>query len=742
MLMRYELRKLLSGRLKWLLLLIFAANFVIYYLYLIPVSPVKEEQELYEQMVNRTGDRTILEQELSAVESQIDALEEEAVQRLKNGETDYVLSEEEEIYSNVIYKLQEEYREVLGFYSFVDEVGERSQNLLSFSIFSREGSFSKKNIEKTAEVFEAMKGVEAEPQDGRGLERMQDFPLTDILLLVAVGMISFQVFGMEGRSGMQKLLNTTVHGGKRLRSVKVSAVSICIILYALILYGSNMWQTGTFVGLPDAGAEIHGIMEFRNIPFPCTVGTYLLLTLLWKAAAACVVGMLFQAVIYRMNGAKAAWIILGIGAALSFLCWFYLPENPVMKIFRYLNLIGIFDTGEIIGNYQNLNLFTYPVELRSAATVLAALVFILCAGITVLLPPSEFRMPERRRKRTVRRKCSDSIFFYECFKNLSKQKVWLIFAVLLFYAVYTGINTAGETEYLSKQDYGYEQLAKQFIGQKGSELEKSMEELARRQDFTSSEEAMAVQRVLAQGKDVLENGGGEARFVSERSWQKVFFDKDVELTNLLLYVLCIAFSVSGMFQFEIRSRMKRLIRRPTVRSGGVFWSKLGVACMESALYGTVLWAGTYSSLLIKYKELEGLAWPACSLPEFRDFHAGITIAGALGIVFIQRVLSAVLIGLVLFFVAQIVTVPAYFIAVAAVGFLLPAAVLLVANMEYMNPLIKLLKGSVEPFLRYIYLFSSWFSVRQQYPALLYPALCAAAALLVWAGVVRWKENGA
>ena len=268
-----------------------------------------------------------------------------------------------------------------------------------------------------------------------------------------------------------------------------------------------------------------------------------------------------------------------------------------------------------------------------------------------------------------------------------------------------------------------------------------MEELAGRQDFTSSEEAMAVQRVLEQGADVLENGGEEARFVSERSWGKVFFDQDVELANLLLYVLCIAFSVSGMFQFEIRSRMKRLIH-PTVKNGRVFWSKLGVACMESALYAAVLWAGTYISLLIKYKDLEGLAWPACSLPEFRDFPAWITIAGALAIVFIQRIISAVLTGVILFLAAQIVTVPAYFIAVAAVGFLLPSAVLLIANMDYINPLIILLQGSVEPFLRYIYIFSSWFSVRQQYPMLLYPALCAGAVLLVWAGSVRWKESGA
>ena len=101
----------------------------------------------------------------------------------------------------------------------MDDVEDRSRNLLSFSIFSKEGSFSKRNIEKTAEDFAGMRGVEAEPQDGAGVERMQNFPLTDVLLLVAGGMLSFQIFGTEGRSGMQKLLNTRVRGGEEVRLV-------------------------------------------------------------------------------------------------------------------------------------------------------------------------------------------------------------------------------------------------------------------------------------------------------------------------------------------------------------------------------------------------------------------------------------------------------------------------------------------------------------------------------------------
>lgn len=737
MLIKYELRKLASGSLKWLLFLIFAANFLLYYLFLIPAFPDQEEQKLYNNMVKKTSDRQTLERELNVVEERIQSLEEEALQRLEEGKEP--VPSDEEAYRNVISELQEEYREALGFYSFVEEVGERSERLLKFSVFSKEGSFSRKNIEKTAEDFAGMKDVEVVPLNGDGLKRMQEFPLTDLLLLVAAGLLAFQIFGREGRSGMQKLLNTTVHGGKRLRLVQISTVSICVLLYAMLLYGSNIWQTGAFVGLPDAGEEIHGIIEFRNIAFPCTAGEYLFLSLLWKAAAACTACMLFQTVIYRMNGAKAAWTLLGAGIGVSFLCWFYLPVNPVMKIFRYLNLMGIFDTGEIIGNYQNLNLFTYPVELRAAAVIMVAAVFILCAGITVLLRPSVFRMPEKRRKKAVRQRCHDSIFFYECFKNLAKQKVWFIFAILVLYSVCTGIDTAQETEYLTKEEYWYEQVAKQYIGQNGAELEKSMEKLAEQQDFAESEETMAVQKVIAQGRSLLANDNEGACFVSERSWDKVLFDEETELKNLMIFVVCISFSISGIFQFEIKSQMKRLIY-PTVKNGRVFWSKLGVTCLESALYAAILWTGTYISLLIRYKGLEGFAFPACSLPEFRDFPVWIPLAGTLGIVFIQRVFSAVLLGVILFLAAQSLTVPTYFIAVSALGFMLPAAVLLIANMNYINPLILILKTSVAPFLEYIYIFSSWLSVRSQFPPVLYPMLCAVIILLVLARAVKWKRG--
>ena len=47
MLVRYELRKLMSGKVKWLLLLFLAVNAAAYYIYLIPVIPSVQYKKAY-----------------------------------------------------------------------------------------------------------------------------------------------------------------------------------------------------------------------------------------------------------------------------------------------------------------------------------------------------------------------------------------------------------------------------------------------------------------------------------------------------------------------------------------------------------------------------------------------------------------------------------------------------------------------------------------------------------------------
>lgn len=739
MLARCELRKLFAGRMRWILLLVFFLNFLLYYLYLIPYTPVEKEQELYESLVKKTGDRKTLEAELAKIDAEFQKRQEERREKYEAGDFDYVPDQEQQTEELVLGKLKEQYQEVLDFYDFTEQVEERSQKLLEFSIFSKEDGFSQRNIEKTSRDFAKLEGVEAVPVDGTGLLRVQDFFLTDLFAILAVCLFAFQSFGKEGRSGMQKLLNTTLYGRGRLRLRQLAVLSLCTAVYMLLLYGSNLWQTGTFLGFPDLGAEIHGIREFRNIPFPCTVGEYLIFSLVWKVAAALAVSFLFYAVVYKLNGANGAWLLLGGGTVVSFLLWFYLPPSPVIKIFRYLNVIGIFDTGEILGNYQNLNLFSYPVELRITAGAVLLLSVLAGGTVVVLGHPSQLTLRFGTGKELLPSRYKKGIFFNECYKNLGLQKGWILLLLLLAYTVHTGRTTAAQEEYLSAEDYAYEQLAKDFTGRGGEDLEQMLAGLSEREEFTDSAEAKAARKILGQGRSVLDCGSEDARFVSERSWSKIFFDQQTELKNFGIFLICTTLSASGLFYLEEKSRMRQLLCSAAGRKS-VYWSKFGVICGESVLYAAILWLGTYSSLLKKYEDLEGGGWSSYSIPAFQDFPVEISILGMLVLFFLQRLISALLMGILLFLLAQVLVTPAYLTGAVGLGFFLPAMVLLIADLDYFNPLVTLLSYHVKPFLGYVPVFSSGLSVYWEYPVFLYPVLYGAGALCLWYGMRRWIKK--
>lgn len=271
MLIGYEFRKVFSQRMKWLLLFILAVNALLYYLYLIPAMPEKEKQVLYGQLAEKTADREELQRELDAIEREFRQREEKVQKMLEAGETEIFWEPQEELRAEVLGTLRNQYQEVLNFYTFVEDIEARAGQLLDFPIFSRESSFSRRNILKTSRDFADLKEVRVYPIESAGLKKVQEFILTDFLVLVAACMLSFQTFGREGQSGMRKLLNTTLFGGMRLRAVQVGAVTLCVLGFSLLLYSCNLMLTELFVGLPDYGTEIHGAADFRNIPFPCTL---------------------------------------------------------------------------------------------------------------------------------------------------------------------------------------------------------------------------------------------------------------------------------------------------------------------------------------------------------------------------------------------------------------------------------------------------------------------------------------
>lgn len=401
-LIRFELRKVFFGNIKYFALLLILLNAAVFYVGMIPRIPSAEQME-YEKiwrekaeeqggsieekqqyLEEQTADYGLLMTYLGAPDVMTEEEKKAVTERFRD--TDYLEMEPEELYaeSAALGQIMTEYASAAEYGSFVDEMESRAEAMLGVPIFEN-SRFSAANIRKTVEDFADVKELEVTPADGRYLEPMQNFYLTDILCIVMICLFCFRLFGFDHDSGMGNLIHTAPAGRTALRFAQLTAVWLTAALSAALLYGGNLLQTAVLTGAENLGAYVQGIAAFRNVAFPCTVGTYLLLYLAGKILAALLSASVCQFFCVKFGGGKTAWLFFAGVTAASFFLWFLVPDSPAVKLFRYLNPVGIFDMKQILGNYQNLNLFSVPFSLLSAA-VIFTLVLGALYGATVWCP--------------------------------------------------------------------------------------------------------------------------------------------------------------------------------------------------------------------------------------------------------------------------------------------------------------------------------------------------------------------
>ena len=134
------------------------------------------------------------------------------------------------------------------------------------------------------------------------------------------------------------------------------------------------------------------------------------------------------------------------------------------------------------------------------------------------------------------------------------------------------------------------------------------------------------------------------------------------------------------------------------------------------------------------------AAPARALPLFASTALPVSIYGMLALVLVQKVLAGLCVTMLLFVLAQFLLSASQFIIGAAVLVLLPGVLLYIANMQYINPLVDILKRAVEPRLTLYYALCSWPSVQARVPVYGFAFLVPAAFGLVAAGYYRWQKR--
>ncbi|QKS45980.1 hypothetical protein HUB94_17160 [Paenibacillus cellulosilyticus] len=326
---------------------------------------------------------------------------------------------------------------------YVNQIEAQAQNMLKYSIFNDPHSFTYRNIMKTPQDFERVKGVNLQLSLDYGVVTATHYRLTDIMLLTILILLGLFIFNTEREQGQLLLFRTMKYGHARLIIAKLLMLTGSALVIAMIFYGSILLVANQLYGLGDGSRYIQAMDAFKFANLPLTVYEYIVAFLVGKMVVSVVLALLIALLIILFQHPGKSLLALALVLAASYLGYTFIHPASYWNLFKYINLVAFFDIAHLLTNYVNLNLFGYPfTNLWVSVVVIGLLMVVLLVGSGIALDRSfgkqrigGFQWWYRSQQLIIRVLTplhqSSSIWWHESLKQWGTAKGWLIVLVAL-----------------------------------------------------------------------------------------------------------------------------------------------------------------------------------------------------------------------------------------------------------------------------------------------------------------------
>lgn len=362
--MKWELRKLWANRVLLVLaLLLFLANGWLFYDHA-TAQPFAQMQVLY----SRTQELEKMEAELSERTMTDTEIYDDT---LLTGDIYRELS----LVTQTLNRVQA----VEEFPQTIAQLQAQARAKLNTGLFGTGDNFETRSLRLTDGVYETVRQVQPQVRFFGGVEVLLDYRLADVFGVLLALAAALALFAQEREQGTLCLLYPTLRGHLSLYRDKCLALASAVFFLALALYGTCLGISAWLYGLGDLSLPVQSVYGLTTCPYLLSVGGFLALffamKLLWLLA---LVG-LFALLANTLRSATAlvgTVLLFGLSLALG-----TLPSN----LPRYLNLLALGETVELLDGLLFLNFFGLPVA-RLHATLGMCLVLLVggMAGAGVL----------------------------------------------------------------------------------------------------------------------------------------------------------------------------------------------------------------------------------------------------------------------------------------------------------------------------------------------------------------------
>ncbi len=567
-----------------------------------------------------------------------------------------------------------------GYGDWLENIQKNKDNLLTFSIFNDPNSFSGRNIIKTADEFEKLQGVELTLGTDGAVDSFMSFRLTDYFLLLMLLLIGLS-FLEERKAGLWSVVHAAPNGRFKLAIRRTLILFGTSVVGVLLLYGTDLaLGFSLYGGFGDLGRAVQSVETLGRLPMLTTVGGFLARFFLLRIAAAFLVSLLLWLMLTAINNVKYTIIVAASVLVVEYGLYTFLPVQSAFNIFKYFNLFTYISLSDLYTNYLNIDIFSYPLGIRSISQLALIPLCLILAAVCVYVhchkkPAAGHDLLGRVAyginsvtDKFLRRL---HLFGMELHKTLWIQK-GVVIAALLVYVVF-GLSYTVSIPIMSSAEQAAKQYTTQFAGPVTDDTFARMDaeqtllnnaiaahkdaqaafdaglieypELDKyaREASTAQTKSEGLSKVRSRAQELRDKGAAEGFapwLVDETPFESVYGARAEanQQKAALVAVLALTLLLAGSMAYERQSGMTYLLRSTARGRGALVLRKLLLAAGMT----TLVWAVVYGMEV--YALLSGFdnpAWsaPAKNLSMLTAFPLNCSITAWLVMLYVYRWLS-------------------------------------------------------------------------------------------------------
>lgn len=366
----------------------------------------------------------------------------------------------------LIGELLEEASQVTHYEQYLEEMKENQQELNEISIFAKQekDSFSKRNINKSKKDYQSRMATHVKWSPAKGVVSTLDHPITGIVLLISTFL--FAVWGVmeEKEKKLFYVTRATARGIFYDICARIAGLGINCMLFSLLLYGCNYIFYGVNTGFWDLSWDIQSIDAYMQSCQNLTIGQFMGLSVFTKAVVLWCFGLLLQCITILSHRKFIPFLTGILLLAGNIMLYELLPAVGGLTPLKYINLIGLFHTEHIYGDYFNFNIYGYPISRTGLSLIFLGILF-LCAGMMDIVSfcrGSHFHFPMGRNRKRFFKQTFSSLFGYESYKILVSNRALF---VLLTSLVFAALLYSSRSYSLSAKEQYYQDLMMELEGE-------------------------------------------------------------------------------------------------------------------------------------------------------------------------------------------------------------------------------------------------------------------------------------